>query len=375
MFRLLLRLTPILFICLVECLAQTPPANPSPTPTPSNQQDTIKVFTEEVMISVRVTDAQDRFEPGLQKDELLILEDGTPQEIMSVRQLPASVVLLIGTAGELNPAMKANASKDVAAHLVSRLKSGDQLALLQYGGSTEVIQNWTGDRDEMLQAVRNKLASSKGAHLARALALAAAQFKSTPAGNRHLVLITDGVEESPEAEAELKSAIEGLLSSGVTVHVISYSQMGLKSLWKAQPLFKITGTKPRKTAADIAAEIINPIGPKFEKPKIYLTVDTDIQMRRKRARYARAMKEGREWLTTFTAETGGTMSAPASVAEMMQQAQSIANSIDSQYIVTYRPRRPFSTAEKGEYRRIEVAPRRVGITVSARRGYVVPTKE
>lgn len=376
MFRLL-RLSPVLLICVCvgECLAQTPSPEPSPIATPApNQQDTIKVFTEEVIIAVRVTDAQHRFDPSVHQDELTILEDGVPQDIMSARHLPASVMLLIGTSGELNPAMKANVSKDVATHLVSRLKTGDQYALLQYGGSTKLIQAWTGDRDQMLQAIRNKLSSSKGAHLKQALSAAAAEFNATPAGNRHLVLITDGFEESSEARAELKSAVEELLSIGVTVHVISYAQMGQREMWKAQPLLVVTGKKPRKTAADIAAEIMNPIGPKIEKPKIHVIVDTDLQMRSKRARYLEALKEAQQWLTAFAVETGGTMWLPASSPEMLQQAESIANSIDSQYVVTYRPKRPFTTAVKGEYRRIEVVPWRAGIIVSARRGYVVPTK-
>jgi hypothetical protein len=41
--------------------------------------------------------------------------------------------------------------------------------------------------------------------------------------------------------------------------------------------------------------------------------------------------------------------------------------------VTYRPKRPLAEANPGEYRRIEVASRRVGLSLHARRGYVVPS--
>jgi hypothetical protein len=44
-------------------------------------------------------------------------------------------------------------------------------------------------------------------------------------------------------------------------------------------------------------------------------------------------------------------------------------------VVTYRPKRPLAEATPGEYRRIEVASRRVGLSLQARRGYVVPQEK
>jgi len=143
-------------------------------------------------------------------------------------------------------------------------------------------------------------------------------------------------------------------------------------MWKSQPLIQITGKKPYKSASDIAAEILHPNAQPYYKPKIYITIDTDIQMRLRRAAYLKAMKEGEKWLTTFASETGGTITAPASIEEMNKQAEAIAATIDSQYVVTYKPRKPFSAEIGGEYRRLDVVPRRVGLVVSSRRGYVAP---
>ena len=148
------------------------------------------MFTEEVVLTVRVTDQQGRFDPTLHKDELLILEEGAPQEIMSARQVPANVLLLISTAGELNPAMKANISKDVAAHFVSRLKAGDRIALAQYGRQLISIQEWTSDMSSWIHSIRTKLASNNGAILAGALTEAVDSFcrdagRESPSGSHH----------------------------------------------------------------------------------------------------------------------------------------------------------------------------------------------
>ena len=202
MLRLRINLLVLVCICVGDCFAQgssVPVSSPPPASSaPNSQQETVKVFTEEVVLTAQVTDQQGRFDPTLHKDELLILEEGVHQEIMSARQVPASVLLLISTGGELNPAMKSNISKEVAAHFVSRLKTGDRLALVQYGRQVQTITKWTSDLDAALHSIRTKLSSNNGSNLADALAESVEQFAESPTGNRHLVLITDGVDDSSE---------------------------------------------------------------------------------------------------------------------------------------------------------------------------------
>ena len=393
-----LNLLTIICLCVLDCFAQQAPA-PASSPSPvqpnvlsspkgsqegspqSSQQESVKVFTEEVVLPVRVTDQRGRFDPTVDKDELLILEDGVAQQIMSARQVPADVLLLISTAGDLNPAMKAIISKEVAAHFVSRLKTGDtgdRIAVVQYGRQVHTIQNWTADLNAAQHAIQTKLSSNSGANLADALAEAVDRFAETPVGNRHLVLITDGVDDagdsrdSSEGVRRLEPAIKALLAQAVTVHIVSYAAMGRKNMWKSQPLVEVTAYK-RKTAADVALEILKPIGSEWEKPKLRLYVDTDIQMRLRRMEYLNAMKEGERWLRLFAFETGGTIFVPPSVAEMLMNVEEIAGNVDSQYVITYKPKRAFASGAEGEYRRIEIAARRVGLVVSSRRGYVAPS--
>src|SRR5688572_15559992 len=158
-----LNLLILISLCVGNCFGQEakPPPAALPSPSPPATQDSVKIFTEEVVLPVRVTDQRGRFDPTMHQDELLILEDSVPQKVMSARQVPAQILLLISTAGDLNPAMKANISKQVAAHFVSRLKSGDRTALVQYGRRVQTIQNWTEDPDATSQAIKTKLASDK----------------------------------------------------------------------------------------------------------------------------------------------------------------------------------------------------------------------
>ena len=72
-------------------------------------------------------------------------------------------------------------------------------------------------------------------------------------------------------------------------------------------------------------------------------------------------------------ETGGKWILPVNSQEMLAQANEVARAIGAEYVVTYRPKRPLAEAKPGEYRRIEVASRRVGLSLQSRRGYVVPS--
>ena len=63
----------------------TPVASPQPTPFPQ-QQEPIKIYTEEVILPVVATDSSGRFDPTLELNDLLVLEDGEPQTIRSVRR-------------------------------------------------------------------------------------------------------------------------------------------------------------------------------------------------------------------------------------------------------------------------------------------------
>src|SRR5438132_8856004 len=110
-----------------SCVAQTAVPVPSSQPTPpAQQQERIKIYTEEVLLPVVATDSRGRFDPTLEADDLLILEDGQPQTIRSIRRIPASVLLLLDTGGFRNPAMKTNTTRDLAVRLVSHPRSGDQ---------------------------------------------------------------------------------------------------------------------------------------------------------------------------------------------------------------------------------------------------------
>src|SRR5438093_13231549 len=67
-----------------------PQPRPKPSPTPkveptSEDQEPVRVFTEEVRLPVSAMDQYGHYDPTLEIDDVLVLEDGEPQKIRSVR--------------------------------------------------------------------------------------------------------------------------------------------------------------------------------------------------------------------------------------------------------------------------------------------------
>lgn len=369
-----LLLISILTVHVASVRGQTPSPSPvpksPPVPPPGETQEPLKVFTEEVLIPIFVLDANSRFDPTLEVEDLLVFEDNVLQEIRSVRREPSSVLLLLDTAGEKNPVMKTNITREIASLLVSNLRAGDRVAAIQFGDRVETIHDWTTQTEQVVQALKTKLFTGKRSRLVDGLMAGAAHLREVPAGGRHVVLITDGVTSSAD-KLRLAEAIMELLSVHATVHVISYTSIGRKVIQRQNPLVVVTNEK-RKSAQDIANEIMYPNEPweEIRRRKIYVIVDTDIPMRRQRNKYEAETKESERWLASLADHTGGMMVLASSEAEMIKQGELVAREIDSQYIVAYRPKRPLALSAEGEFRSIRVASRRGGLQIHARKGYV-----
>lgn len=336
-------------------------------------QDVLKVSVEEVRIPVAAYDAGGRFDPTLSVDDLLVREDGEPQRVTGVYRLPAHVLLLADTGGESNPAKTARLTAEVSAGLVSALRPGDTVALMQVSDRAELIHDWSNDLPAVAKAARTKLLSGRRSALAEGLARAAGYLRKAPHGNRHLVIISDGLDPGgppPKYEEALKT----LAASGVIVHVISYTALGLKATRPPATRPRAKNSMPEegvmsvpKSDADPRDQVPDMRG--IMEAKGGGVVDLDRLFRRGRKVKGELARREAEF-GELAAETGGALWLPTTADEMLRQAEAAAREIDSRYVVTYKPRRPLADAKPGEYRRLDVLARRQGLTVRSRRGYV-----
>src|SRR5215207_7038692 len=377
-FRRLPNLTAsALFVLLLAApLCAQSGVRPRPTPKPDDEE-TESVYTEEVRIPVFAFDEKGNFDAALATDDVLVVEDDVPQQVKSVRRTPASVVLLLGTGWDLDPIVRANTTSAVALSVIRNLRDGDGLAVVQFNGKVDTLQGWTGDKLEAVRAVRSKLFSGEGSNLSRGLKRAVELLAERPVGNRHLVIVTDGIDTAGSKDYE--DARKRLIASQTTLHVISYTEVareGMKQPWWKTPPEKPGAAQARADQATVGIDPTRPPGmrgPGINPHDVNSGVTFDPALRRRRKEAEREMQRGEARLKSLTEETGGRLRQPDSEEGMSVEAAAVAREIDSQYVVTYSPKRTLRKAAATEYRRLHVGARRQGLTLRARRGYTVGT--
>jgi VWFA-related protein len=367
----LLVMAALLGFAATRSSSQEPPkpqASPSPTP-----EESVKVFTEEVRLPVVAFDSYGHYDPTLELDDVLVLEDGVAQQLRSLRHVTANVLFLLDTGGETSGlggmSKSTSLTRDVASRLVTKLDDGTSIAVMQSGNATEMLQPWTTDKAAVLKTLKNKLISTKRSRISDAIANASVQLKDRPEGSRHVVMITDGVD-SPGGKVDRAEAIRKLMAARATVHIISYTEF-VRQKNPASTSSVSVGPRPKSSDPIASTDPTMPPG-QTRSPSYGVSIRFDPAMKRQRKAYEAEVKKSQEALKNIAAETGGRMMLPLDSQEMLAQANEVARAIGAEYVVTYRPKRPLAEARPGEYRRIEVASRRVGVSLQTRRGYVVP---
>ncbi len=351
-----------------------PEALPNPSPSPS-PEDSVKVFTEEVRLPVVALDSYGHYDPTLELDDILVLEDGVAQQIRSVRHIPANVLFLLDTGGDstgLGGVSKSTSlTRQVAISLVTHLQDNTSMAVMLSGNSTEMVQPWTKDKAEVLRTLNKKLVSSRRSRISETIASASMQLRELPEGSRHVVLITDGVD-TPGGKVDRAQAMKALVAARATVHIISYTQF-VQQKNKNNSSTVATGQRPPSSDPITATDPTQPPGT-TRSPSYGIGIRFDPAMKRLRKAYEAEVKKSEQVLKNVADETGGKFLLPVNSQEMLAEANEVASAISAEYVVTYRPKRPLAEASPGEYRRIEVASRRVGVSLHSRRGYVVPNQ-
>jgi VWFA-related protein len=376
----------ILFFLLLAgvfpaALAQQPTPKPSPSPAPTpevrDEQEPVKVFTEEVRLPVVALDQFGHYDPTLVPDDILVLEDGKPQQIRSVRHLPANVLIVLDTGGETGGlggnSKRTNLTRQVAMELVKGMHQGDWISLMQFNNKVEMLLPWTTDRETALRVLKTKVSSGKRDVFSDAVIEAAKQVQTRPEGSRHIVFITDGVDTAG-VKADRAKATKQLLASRATVHIISYTEFVRQKNEKKKSDITVG---PRPISQDPITGMDPTLPPGATRNPAYgVQIRFDPAMRRLRKAYEADVKRSQQALSALAEETGGSILLPKTEDEMLGEADKVARDIGSEYVITYRPTRPLASASPNEYRRLEIASRRVGLSLRSRRGYVAgPAQE
>jgi len=326
------------------------------------------VVTEEIKVNVSAFDRFGRFVPGVTKEDLIIIEDGRLHQPTSVRRIPANVLIMLDTGGELRQVKNISQTREVAKQLVRNLDPSNSIAVLEYHDKARILTDWTHNKLKVLADLDAKLIFGRRSIFSDALNLATEYLRRSKAENRHLVLITDGTD-SVWSDKKREAALRNLLGTNINVHVVSYTRLELD-------VVKAKTRKIRKKAPvsalppEVAETLPNGVRELTTTPGS-VTINTDKRFINTMQKRRAALEKSEKFLLKMTADTSGLFILPETKEEMTEKAELIANVIDSNYVVTYTPKRPLSDSPPGEVREIEVSSKKEGLQVLAKRRLVV----
>ena len=348
------------------------------TPTPTPPDDPIKVATEEILLNVSAQTTNGKFVPSLKADDLLIVEEGAPQTITSIRKVPASVLLLLDTGGELNFVKRNSLTKVIAKLFIYSLSKENSLSAMQYYDKIETLADWTKDFEAVATQLDKKLFSGKRSRFSEALNTSVKAFELRPLENRHLVIITDGLENVAD-EAERQKALQNLVAANITVHILSYTMLEQENAKRASRKLRLGDGKTKDRIPDEVLESILQTIPEtpgkisvretmrsMYKSQAILIFDLDNERRKLLKDKQEAWLKSEEKLKILAEDTGGIFQAPEETETMLRLAGRVANSIDSTYVVTYLPTKAVADSQDAQSRKIRVSTHCEGVEIRSR---------
>ena len=338
----------------------------APTPTPTPKDETQRINTEEIKLNVLAFDERGAFFPDVGSNDLVIREDDILHQPSSVRRIPANVLIVLDTGGEMRSVKGLDQTRKVARAVASSLRNGDSIAVMQYSDKPEIVLEWTNDKQQALTAI-NRTKFGRRDDFAGALKLAKDFLIRNPADNRHLVLITDGTDSVSGSSAKF-DALRSLLTTDISVHVISYTSMEAADI--APRTRGVNNTPPPKALPpEVEAQLPNGVKP--TGVKIGPTINLDRTLLRKLKARKAELETSQDQLEKIAEASNGEFILPDSIDEMVDKAPLVARMIDSAYVVTYIPKLPVNERKGVVERNIEVTSKRDGLIVQAKRRLVI----
>jgi Ca-activated chloride channel family protein len=318
--------------------AQDPPRPPEPKQAPQRQDardkkgerrqsaqadeqvidrdNTIKEFTDLVLLDVTVVDQNNTAVMNLKKEDFIVFEDKVKQTIDNVsrEEVPVSFGLVIDTSGSMRA--KLQTVSDASVSLIKQMRVDDEAFVASFKAEPELVQDFTTDRRELEDAI-SELYTSGGTALLDAI-IATADYAQEKGKRRRkaLVVISDGLEKNSSVKE--KEVMEAIKEDEVQVYLVGFidEEMEEKSLF---------GKSPAKKAKELLSRIAD--------------------------------------------DSGGKAYFPKDISEIPAIAAQIAKDLRTQYVVSYYPS---NDKRDGTFRNIQVSVNSQGgrkLIARTRRGY------
>lgn len=278
-----------------------------------DDDDVIRTTTENVLLSVTVTDQTGQYVKGLKKSDFKVFENGSEVPTSAIvsfdlQESPYAAVVLIDSSGSMET--RFSLARSAAIRFLDGLREEDVAAVYRFDNKVERVQEFSGGRDlaPTAYAIRAKGMTT----LNDAIVEAAKVLADRTEKRRAIVILSDGMDTSSKASSD--KAVESALAVGASIYAVDMSSMETPGYVKRQSAMSLKG---------------------------------------------------------FADKTGGRFVATPGGQALRDAFTGIAAELGHQYTISYRP---LNTARDGKWRTIAVKVNREGLDVRTRRGYRAPKK-
>jgi VWFA-related protein len=165
-----------------------------------------RLDVHEVLLEAQVLNKKTRqVVPALRPEDFQVFEDNVPQRLsfFSQDKVPLSVVLLFDLTDSVRPVLKSLG--EGALEALQHLKPEDEVAVMVYAASTQVLQDSTRDRALAVEAIEkaSRMESEEAAFFNEGIFKAAEQLAKgkNPSSRRVIIWLTDNVPNIPSENA------------------------------------------------------------------------------------------------------------------------------------------------------------------------------
>ena len=278
-----------------------------------DDDDVIRTTTENVVLSVTVTDQTGQYVKGLKKSDFKIFENGIEVPASAVvsfdlQEAPYAAVVLLDSSGSMET--RFSLARSAAIRFLDGLRAEDVAAVYRFDTTVERVQEFSGGRDlaPTAYAIRAKGMTT----LNDAIVQAAKVLADRPEKRRAIVILSDGMDTSSKASSD--KAADKALEVGASIFAVDMSSLETPGYIKRQSAMSLKG---------------------------------------------------------FADKTGGRFVATPGGQALRDAFTGIAAELGHQYTISYRPQ---NTVRDGKWRTIEVKVKREGLDVRTRKGYKAPKK-
>jgi VWFA-related protein len=180
---------------------------PRPKPAAPAPKTDIRVDTTVVLIPVTVTDSQNKFVTGLEKENFRLYEDKVEQQIsyFTSDDSPISIGLVFDASGSMRN--KLRKARHAVAEFLKSANPEDEFFLIEFNDRPELAQDFTAN----LEYIQNRLLLTQATGrtaLLDAVMMAFEQMKKARNPRKALLIISDGGDNgSRYTESEIRRVV------------------------------------------------------------------------------------------------------------------------------------------------------------------------